>query len=332
MVYFKGFILFLIFGLTSPFAAAQTHMRDDFKRPDTIPFPEHAIYSPQIAALGKMLFFDPRLSGAKNMNCVSCHNPSFGFETPVPTAIGAANKPLKRHAPTTLNLAWVAPLFFDGRAETLEEQARGPITAADEMNGKFADIIPELEGIPYYKEWFDRLFPDQGVSEKNILTALATYQRTIVSGWAPFDRWVAGDEQAISEEAQKGFELFVGKAKCVTCHSGWNFTDNQFHDIGLYSEDIGRAALEPDNIKALYAFKTPGLRNLTYRAPFMHDGSLDNLEAVIAHYIGGIEKRPSLSPSLSEITLSESERAHLLSFLQSLTAEKIDPSFPILPN
>lgn len=327
-------LLMVMSSLAIVLSAKSVAARDltPFERPQDIPFAGVTAYSPQLATLGKMLFFDPRLSGAKNMNCVSCHNPSFGFEAPVALAIGAENKPLTRHAPTTLNMAWGTSFFMDGRSPTLEDQAKGPITAMAEMNISFEDLIPDLQAVDYYDRWFNSLFPGQGITEHTIVTALATYQRTIVSGWSPFDRWVEGDEMAVSEQVKQGFDLFVGKANCVACHAGWNFTDNQFHDIGLFTEDIGRGALEPDNPHARFAFKTPSLRNLTYRAPFMHNGEIDNLETVIAHYEAGFEQRPSLSPKMTSFSLSDQERSALLAFLQSLTADKIEPSFPILPN
>lgn len=308
------------------------NLKNQYKRPLEIPFPEKAPYSPQLATLGKMLFFDPRLSGAKNMNCASCHNPSFGYEVPVKTAIGAANEPLGRQAPTVLNTAWVAPLFWDGRAETLEEQAAGPITADVEMNASFDHIISDLNDIEEYNHWFGVIFPGSGVSRENILAAIATYERTVVSGWAPFDRWIDGDEGAIPDSAKRGFEIFNGKANCSACHSGWNFTDNQFHDIGLPTDDIGRAKFEPDNPKAMHAFKTPGLRNLTYRAPFMHDGSVPDLESLIATYQSGGLERPSRSDRIRPFELSDQESKNLLAFLRSLTAEKTDISMPLLPN
>lgn len=313
-------------------AASAAADKSDYKRPLTIPFAKVAPYSPQLATLGKMLFFDPRLSGNKNMNCATCHNPSFGFETPVETPVGAANTPLGRQAPTVLNAAWVTPNFWDGRAKTLEEQAAGPITAAAEMNGKLDEIVENLKAVPDYDKWFNEVFPGSGVTQENLLTAIATYERTVVSGWSPFDRWVDGDETAISDSAKRGFELFTGKAQCSGCHSGWNFTDNKFHDIGLTTEDVGRAAIEKDNPKALHAFKTPGLRNTAYRAPFMHNGSLPDLTTVIMHYESGGISRPSLSGLMLPFSLEESERSDLIAFLNTLTAEKQDTPLPTLPN
>ncbi len=317
-------------------AAAREQSRDDakaaYKRPDEIPFPQDAPYSPQMATLGKMLFFDPRLSGKQNLSCASCHNPSFGFEVPVAGAIGATNKPLARKAPTVLNAAWIPTLFWDGRAPNLETQALGPITAEAEMDGKFPEIIARLKHIPEYDRWFGKLFPKQGVTQDNILTAIATYERTIVAGTAPFDRWVAGDETAISPAAQRGFALFNGKGGCAGCHTGWNFTDNMFHDIGVPTRDIGRAAFEPDDPFARYAFKTPGLRNLTYRAPFGHAGQFADLDAVVAFYESGGLPRASKSPLMRPLSLDGTERADLIAFLRTLTAEQTRTALPNLPN
>jgi cytochrome c peroxidase len=315
--------------LPEPSTAAD---KSAYKRPLMIPFEKVTKYTPQLATLGKMLFFDPRLSGNKNMNCATCHNPSFGFETPVETPVGAANTHLGRQAPTVLNAAWVTPNFWDGRAKTLEEQAAGPITAAAEMNGKLDEIVENLGNVPDYRKWFDEVFPGSGINRENLLTAIATYERTVVSGWSPFDRWVDGDETAISDSAKRGFELFTGKAQCSSCHTGWNFTDNQFHDIGLDTEDIGRSKLEPDNPKALHAFKTPGLRNTAYRGPFMHNGSLADLQSVIVHYESGGISRPSLSNFMMPISLEDGEREDLIAFLNTLTAEKQDTPLPTLPN
>ena len=154
----------------------------------------------------------------------------------------------------------------------------------------------------------------------------------MVTGAAPFDRWVEGDEAAISPAAQRGFKLFVGKANCSACHNGWNFTDQKFHDIGLPTDDIGRGKIEPKNPLAQYAFKTPGLRNLVYRAPFGHKGQFSNLKAILAFYTTGGVDRPSRSPLMKPLTLNDAEQADLIEFLKSLTAEKSETALPNLPN
>ena len=307
-------------------------LKQGYRRPNTIPFPDRAAYSPQMATLGKMLFFEPRLSGAQNLSCASCHNPSFGFEVPVPGAIGSANTPLARKANTILNAAWSTSLFWDGRAKSLEDQAVGPITTPAEMNGRFPAIVERLKGVPEYRAWFDRLFPQSGVTKDNLLTAIATYERTVMAGESPFDRWVDGDQAAMSQAAVRGFMVFNGKAGCSGCHSGWNFTDNKFHDIGLPADDIGRGKFEPDNLQAQYAFKTPGLRNLSYRAPFGHQGQFTDLESILAFYESGGMDRPSKSSLMKAFDLNSGETQDLLAFLRSLTAEKTETALPNLPN
>ncbi|MEM7057881.1 MAG: cytochrome c peroxidase [Pseudomonadota bacterium] len=321
----------LLFAAFSWGGISDADSRSDFQRPLEIPFPSDAPYSPLIATLGKMLYFDPRISGAQNMSCASCHNPSFGWEVPVERAVGAQNTELKRHAPTILNLAWVEPFFWDGRARTLEEQALGPITADVEMNAPVEDIVDRLSEIDVYRYGFQRAFPDDGLSQETILTAIATYERTVVSGWSPFDRWVEGEEDAISDSAKHGFELFVGRARCASCHTGWNMTDNQFHDIGLATEDLGRAEQEPDNEMARHAFKTPGLRNIAHRSPYGHNGSVYDLEELIRHYMTGGIQRPSLSPNMQPLDLNESEVTDLIAFLNTLTADEAAVPTPILP-
>lgn len=298
----------------------------EFKRPDTIPFPENAPYNREIATLGKMLFFDPRLSGSQNMSCVTCHNPSFGWETPVDRAIGAMNQPLSRHAPTVLNAAWVEPFFWDGRAATLEEQAEGPITAKMEMNATFQDIKTRLEAVPEYRMHFARLFPETGISQHSITRSLAMYQRTIVSGRAPFDRWIEGEVDAISDAAKRGFGLFIGDAQCVVCHTGWNFSGNGFFDVGLASDPTeDGAAEEPVH------FKTSGLRNIALRAPYMHDGSLATLQDVIRHYaIGGLPSN-AREPDIVPLVLTPENEAEIIAFLETLTEERTNVRTPVLP-
>jgi cytochrome c peroxidase len=307
------------------------HERAAFARPDRIVFPDHAPYSPQIAALGKMLFFDPRLSRGQNMSCATCHNPSFGWETPAPKAIGALNVPLQRHTPSLENLAEASSYFWDGRAPTLELQAIGPLTHPQEMNSELPEVLARLGRIATYRNWFKILFLGEGLSEATLLRAIATYERTLRSGVAPFDAWVEGREEAIPAAARRGFALFVGKAQCAACHDGWAFTDYGFHDIGLSTADLGRFAVEPANPALRHAFKTPSLRNIALRAPYMHDGSLATLEEVLAHYASGGVARPSRAPQLAAIELSPAEMRDLIAFLETLTAPDAHVAAPALP-
>lgn len=306
--------------------------RQAYRRPAEIPFPPENPYTPEKAALGKALFFDPRLSGAQNMTCATCHNPSFGWEVPVKTAIGAQNKPLGRQAPTILNVAWVHPFFWDGRAPTAEEQAKGPIEADVEMNLPLPVAVMRLKAIPDYAAWFSRVFPAEGVTPDTIVKAIATFERTVVSSYAPFDAWVDGDAKAITDGAKRGFELFNGKAKCADCHTGWNFTDNKFHDIGTATTDVGRGKLEPNNPLAQFAFKTPTLRDTVQRGPYLHNGSLATLEDVMKLYVKGGIDRPSRSPLMRPVALTPAEISDVVEFLKSLTGSKQVVTLPILPN
>lgn len=214
--------------------------KSDFVRPDQIPFPADNPYSVQKAALGKMLFFEPRLSRNRNMTCATCHNPSFGWEDSTKTAVGAQNTNLGRHSPTVLNAAWGDLFFWDGRASSLEEQAAGPIESNVEMNLPIEEAVNRLKEISAYQTWFKDVFGEEGITANNIKKSIATFERTVVSGQAPFDHWVEGQEDALTAKEKRGFELFIGKAQCANCHTGWNFTDNTFHDIGLFGNDLGR--------------------------------------------------------------------------------------------
>ncbi|MFV8816766.1 cytochrome-c peroxidase [Haliea sp. E17] len=289
-----------------------------FKRPDTVPHPAGNPYSAAKAALGEKLFFDPRLSRDNDISCATCHDPARGWEDGRPTAIGADGLRNERHTPSVQNLAWSRALLWDGRTPTLESQVWFALTAHDEMAQDVGRLTAELAAIPDYAAAFAAVFPDRGISLITLSAALATYQRENLSGDTPFDRWVAGDPGAVPEDARRGFALFTGRANCTACHSGWNFTDGAFHDIGLPAgADLGRFRFSRDAADK-YAFKTPGLRNITLRAPYMHDGSIATLRAVLEHFNGPFPARPSLSPALTTADLGAAEIDALLAFLQAL--------------
>jgi cytochrome c peroxidase len=200
------------------------------------------------------------------------------------------------------------------------------------MNMALENLMEKIRAIAGYKPLFDTAFPPDGaITEEHIAYAIATYERTVVSTPAPFDDWVAGDESAISEGAKNGFLLFNTKAKCAECHSGWNFTDDSFHDIGLASEDPGRAKVLPDVEGMEHAFKTPNLRNIAGRGPFMHDGSLADLAAVVEHYNTGGVDRPSRSEVIIPLGLTDSEKQDLVEFMETLSSEGEPVIAPRLP-
>jgi cytochrome c peroxidase len=304
-----------------------------YRRPDSIPFPSSNPFSDAKLELGHMLFFEPRLSAAGNVSCATCHNPALGWEDATRTSVGAGAVTLGRHTPTILNLAWTEPLMWDGRKDTLEEQALGPIEAEVEMNMPIEQVIARLRSIDGYKPLFAKAFPElKGeISGETIGMAIATFERTIVSNKAPFDLWIEGREDAIGEAAKRGFRLFNGKANCAACHSGWRFTDDGFHDIGLASPDPGRALIVPDVPQLKHAFKTPGLRNIAERAPYMHDGSVATLAETIRHYDTGYIDRESLSPNMRRLGLSAREIDDLVAFMLTLSSKDDPIPVPTLP-
>ena len=200
------------------------------------------------------------------------------------------------------------------------------------MNLPLSEAVLRLRAVPDYRTWFEKVFPGDGVTPDTIVKAIATFERTVVSSYAPFDAWIDGDETAISASAKRGFELFNGAAKCSGCHSGWNFTDNRFHDIGTAAKDIGRGKFEPANIKAQFAFKTPTLRDIAQRAPYMNDGSVATLEEVMYHYVGGGIERPSRSDRMQPLDLTPEQIADTIEFMKSLTGSKQVVTLPVLPN
>ena len=306
-------------------------LKQKYHRPTSIPFPKNNPYTDAKADLGHTLFFDPRLSGPNTISCASCHNPALGWKDGLGHGVGHDAKQLGRATPTILNLAWADLLMWDGRKDGLEDQATGPIEAAGEMNQPIPELLAELSAIPGYRRMFREAFGRDEITKVNLAQAIATFERTLVSNKAPFDRWIDGDEAAVSESAKRGFVAFNGKGNCASCHSGWRFTDDGFHDIGLKSEDPGRGAQVPGEPSLQHAFKTPTLRNIDQRAPYMHDGSAANLRDVVIHYNTGFVQRPSLSPEMHRLGLADAEIADLVEFMHTLTSRDDKISIPVLP-
>lgn len=307
-------------------------IRAGYHRPAAIPFPTSNPYSKAKSVLGEMLFFDPLLSGSRTRSCATCHNPSLSWSDGLPRAIGENPQGLPVRSPTLIDVAFTESLGWDGKFKDLESVAFGPITSPANMNLAEPELIARLSAIPPYVEAFAHAFGDGTVTRRRIELALATFERTIIAGQSPFDRWIMGDKTAISPAAKRGFQIFNGKAHCSTCHSGPSFTDGSFQDIGTaVNDDIGRGRLFPTSEKLRYAFKTPTLRDVARRAPYMHDGSVATLEGVIELYDGGGIDRPSRSPSIKPLALTASEKTDLVAFLQTLTASSSPVTSPTLP-
>ncbi len=301
-----------------------------FVRDTEIDYPENNPPNADRIALGKVLFFDPRLSRGNVQSCASCHNPAFSWGDGLAVGRGDGMDELERRSPTILNIAWAAILMWDGRAETLEHQALGPITAEVEMNMPESELIDRLEAIDGYRPLFTAAFGDPEITADRVGRAIAAYERTVVSGIAPFDRWVEGEEHAISEAAKRGFDVFTGKGKCADCHDTWRFTDDGFYDIGMDTDDVGRGEEVP--IPSMqYAFKTPTLRNVELRGPYMHAGQIETLRDVVVHYEEGGVARPSRSDKVGGLGLTEQDVDDLVAFMRTLTSNDAPVTVPVLP-
>lgn len=323
-------VISVVVSAGSVFAAAE-HDNEKFLRPEAVPAPKDNEPTAARVELGKALFFDPRLSGSNWISCGTCHNPALAWSDGLPTAIGHGMKVLGRATPTILNTAYQKFQFWDGRAKTLEEQALGPIEADVEMAGDLNMVIKKLAAIPGYATMFEKAYPGEGVTKDTLAKAISSFERSIVSTDAPFDRWLKGEKKAMSEASVRGFELFKGKANCAACHQGFNFTDDGFHNVGLKgNQDVGRFAKVP--VKVLRgAFKTPTLRDIELTGPYMHNGMYQSLEEVIDHYNRGGDEKETPDPNMKSLNLSDSEKKDLVAFLRSLTGSPRDITFPRLP-
>jgi len=300
--------------------------------PETAPAPADNPTSPVRVDLGKQLFFDPRLSGDNTRSCAGCHLPDRAFTDGLPRARGAGGRQLGRNTPTLLNVGFYSAYFWDGRAASLEAQALVPIQSPDEMNQNLDELEKELSAVPGYAAQFRAAFGSEA-TRANIAKALAAFQRTLISRNSPFDRFLAGDNNALSDEAKRGWELFKGDAGCIRCHNGPNLSDGKFYRIGVAFTDRGRGAVTGSK-QDYYAFRTPGLRDVGKTGPYMHEGSFGTLTSVVEFYYRGVSAQSpdglplDIAPLLAQ---SYSEVASLVEFLESLSGETRDLSPPRLP-
>lgn len=305
--------------------------------------------------LGKILFFDKRLSADDTISCATCHDQEKGFADGRVIAVGIKERKGTRNSPTVLNAAFFDTQFWDGRVITLEEQAKQPIINPNEMGMPSHDaLVEKISNISEYKTAFQAIFGTEKITIDHIARAIASFERTLISFNAPFDRFIAGEKDAISASAQRGWKLFQGKARCVTCHE-FNrsypfFTNNKFHNVGVAmkgkdfeflarkaassgadpsalvqeeaSAELGRYLVTKEP-KDIGAFKTSGLRNIALTAPFMHDGSESTLESVVEFYNKGGVPNPNLDGGIRPLNLSEDEKKDLVEFMKSLTSDDL---------
>jgi cytochrome c peroxidase len=278
--------------------------------------------TPAKVSLGRRLFFETRLSGDNRFSCAWCHNPSLAFTDGLPRASGFGSKELNRHSPTVLNAAYYTTQFWDGRAPSLEEQAKLPILNKEEMNLSADDVPKKLGAIPSYRKQFMEVF-GEGPTLDNVAKAIAAYERTLVTRNTPYDRYMQGNKQALTAQQKRGLILFISRAACSRCHNGPNLSNDKFHNIsvppaGPLKEDLGRftvTRLEADR----RAFKTSALRNSALTPPYMHNGAFSTLDEVVDFYNKGGADDSNKDPEIFELHLTTDEQRDLVAFLQALS-------------
>ncbi len=284
-----------------------------------VPVPAHNPISPAKVELGRRLFHDPLLSGDGTVSCASCHLAERAFTDGRPVSRGAGGRAGLRNAPSLLDAAYRQPLFWDGGSMSLEAQVLAPLTDENEMDADLADVLARLDAHPTYPALFREAF-GEGPSVRTLTGAVAAFERTLLSGPTPHDRYAAGDESALTPSARRGLALFEGRAACASCHPAPTFTTGAFEDNGLarVPADSGRArvSFRPEDA---YRFRIPSLRGVARTAPYMHDGRFATLDDVVAHYDRGGETTPGQSALVRPLRLSPAERADLVALLQSLS-------------
>jgi len=295
-----------------------------------VQWPDDNPYSSAKAELGKLLYFDKRVSSDNSMSCASCHSVEMAFADGARFSTGIGGQKGGRSAPTVINRAYSTLQFWDGRAPSLEEQAKGPIANPIEMTAeKSADeaheaTVKRLRAIPGYVERFEKTFGPKSLTIDNVAKAIATFERTVYSGNAPYDKYNAGDEKALNESQVRGMKVFFNKAACDSCHLGFNFTDGSYANLGIGMDqlkpDLGRYEVSKrDEDKG--AFKTPTLREIEHTGPYMHDGSIKTLEEVVEHYDKGGFKNEWLDARMKPLKLSAQEKKDLVAFMKALSGE-----------
>jgi cytochrome c peroxidase len=326
--------------------------KSNFKDIGTLPeveFPEDNPFSEAKSKLGKTLFFDPRLSVSGQIACASCHNPELAWTDNSTRSFGHDRQTGARNAMTILNSGYAHELFWDGRASSLEDQARFPIADAVEMNEKLNIAVDKIAEIQGYKPLFKEAFGDDSVSLKRIQYAIATFERTINSYKTRFDKFIEGDSTKLNNEEVLGLHLFRTKARCINCHNTPYFSDNQYHNdgqtlFGTKNEDFGRYNVTK-NKEDIGKFRTPTLREVSRTGPWMHNGHFPSLLDVVELYNLGnpapIQKKylgtardsliPTTSPILKKLDLNKQEISALLAFIETLSSSRGRTLIPELP-
>lgn len=310
-------------------------------------FPEDNLFTEEKKELGKMLFFEPRLSSSSQIACASCHDSQLGWSDGKRVSHGHDRSTGTRNSKTILNIGYAKVFMWDGRAISLEDQVRFPMEDEKEMNIHPEIAAKNIKNIDAYKTAFKKAFGDEEINMDRISKAIATYERTIVSRKSKFDKFVSGDEKQLTDQEVEGLHLFRTKARCINCHNGPTFSDNQFHNAGLTYfqrkyEDLGRYNITK-NLADIGKFKTPSLRELKNTAPYMHNGLFPHLRGILNLYNAGMPNLkpkpgqeddpmfPITSEHLKKLELNESELQALEAFLLTLSSTIIKETEPNLP-
>ncbi|WP_233074080.1 cytochrome-c peroxidase [Flavobacterium sp. IB48] len=314
-----------------------------------VPYPAYNPYSKEKESLGKILFFDPRLSRSGQIACASCHNPELGWTDNLTRSFGHDRQTGKRNSMTILNSAYATSLFWDGRASSLEDQAQFPVQDPLEMNEKLTIAVDKIAKIKGYNSLFSEAFGDKKVTLERIQYAIATFERSINSPKSKFDQFVSGKSDIYTDQQVKGMHLFRTKAQCINCHNTPYFSDNQFHNdgqtlFGTKNEDFGRYNVTKD-VKDIGKFRTPTLREVANTKPWMHHGHFPTLLDVVELYNLGnpspIQKKylgtardsliPKVDPMLRKLDLSKEEIGDLLAFIETLSTPTRRIIIPEMP-
>lgn len=314
------------------YVTSQKEIAEQFTVPlglPKIPWPEDNPYTAKKAELGRLLYFDKRLSSDNSVACATCHSIPKAFSDRNSVSTGILGRKGTRHSPTVINTAYLKYLFWDGRASSLEEQSKGPIanpkemTVVDDMHEAHRQCHEKIKSIPGYRKLFKEVFGTDECSIDDVAKAIATFERTVLSGNSPFDKYMAGDTTALTEEQVHGYKLFH-KVGCQNCHFGPNFTDSRFFNIGIGMEkdnpDLGRYDVTK-NAMDWGSFKTPTIREAEHSYPYMHDGRFNTLEEVMDYYNKGGYPNKNLSQLMRPLNLSEEDKKAIISFMKSLSGE-----------
>ena len=312
--------------LPAGFAVAEDGLEDYRDRFEPLPYlppiPADNSLTPEKVELGNMLFFEPRISSSGVISCATCHNPALGWADRIPRATGHDGQVGERNTPTVLNSGFLGSQFWDGREPDLEGQALGPIEAGVEMAMDLEDALERLNEFDLYQRKFEEAFPgeEEPINADNLAHSLASFQRTLNTPNSPFDRYLRGDMEAISDQAKDGMVAFVDNG-CIACHRGPALTDSQFHAIQVPgSTDLGRYMVTGEESDK-YRFRTPSLRNVAVTYPYMNNGATEKLEESVA-----IMGQEMLGREFEQDTIND-----ITAFLHTLTGEMPDFDVPALP-